>query len=106
MEQSGRLLHWNGKEAVIKHKGLEFDCAKAMQQPDDWPFYVWNNITTLFPKAWHYEIGGFDESMESWEDWLYWLMMTRKGHCFHCVHEPLMVYRFYTGSRRRHSAYN
>lgn len=100
MDRSNRLLYWDGNEAVIKHKGLDFDCAKAMQQPDDWPFYVWNNITTLFPKAWHNEIGGFDESMESWEDWLYWLMMARKGHCFTCVHEPLMVYRFYTGSRR------
>jgi hypothetical protein len=64
------------------------------------PLYIWNLITTLFPKSWHTEIGGFDESMPSWEDWEYWLRMARAGKCFARLPEPCVVYRFYTGGRR------
>jgi predicted flap endonuclease-1-like 5' DNA nuclease len=64
------------------------------------PLYIWNLITTLIPKVWHDEIGGFDENMPSWEDWEYWLRMARSGKCFARLAEPMVAYRFYTGSRR------
>ena len=57
-------------------------------------------MTTLFPREWHGEIGGFDESMESWEDVDYWYRMARAGKAFARIPEPLLVYQFYSGSRR------
>lgn len=84
----------------IRHNAFDFDCQKALQQPDNNP-YIWCNVTTLMPKAWFDEIGGFDETMESWEDIdLHWRLV-RNGHCYHRVAEPLLVYRFYTGHRRQ-----
>jgi predicted flap endonuclease-1-like 5' DNA nuclease len=38
--------------------------------------------------------------MESWEDWDYWLRMSRAGKCFTRVAKELVVYRFYSGTRR------
>jgi hypothetical protein len=77
----------------------DFDCERAVKQPAN-PLYIWNLITTLIPKTWHDEIGGFDENMPSWEDWEYWLRMARAGKCFVRIPEPMVVYRFYTGGRR------
>lgn len=102
-----RLLKYDPKdgEAVISYRSMDFDCDRAIQEPKDINRpYVWNLITSLVPRAWHQEIGGFDESMESWEDWDYWLRMARAGKCFTRIDEPLVVYRFYTGNRREHGA--
>jgi glycosyltransferase involved in cell wall biosynthesis len=102
-----RLLYYEGTsgEAVIMYQAMDYDCTRAIREPNvsDKP-YVWNLITSLVPKSWHNEIGGFDESMESLEDWDYWLRMARAGKCFHRIEEPLVVYRFYTGKRRERSA--
>jgi len=87
------------KIAVIEYKISDFDCDLAMKQPRN-PPYIWNNITTLIPKAWHIEIGGFDETMKSWEDVDYWWRMAWSGKCFVHIPRPLMVYRFGTGDRR------
>lgn len=98
----GDRLLWrdpNDGQAVIAHKAFDYDCERAQRQPQ-LPPYVWNLITSLVPKEYHYEIGGFDESMSSWEDWDYWVRMAMKGKCFHHLEEPLVVYRFYTGTRR------
>lgn len=84
---------------VIEYHASEYDCNRAIRQPED-PPWIWNNITTLFPTTWHFEIGGFDESLPSWEDVLYWYTMARKGKCFVRLPKPLMVYQFYSGSRR------
>ncbi len=86
-------------ETIIEYKAADYDCSRALRQPDD-PPWIWNNITTLFPTAWHEEVGGFDESLPSWEDVLYWYTMARKGKCFTRIAEPLMVCQFHTGSRR------
>ncbi len=95
-----RVYQWDGTEAVIGYKALEYDCAKAQLQPELPRPYLWCNISTLIPKSWHTEIGGFDESMTTWEDIDYWWRMARAGKCFTRVPEELLVYRFYTGSRR------
>lgn len=94
-----RIIHRDGEEKVIKYPTHDFDCTRALRAPKN-PPYVWNTVTTLVPKAWHYEIGGFDENMSSWEDVLYWYEMAWSGKCFHRVDEPLMMYKFYSGSRR------
>lgn len=102
-----RLLQFDEKsgEAVIAYRSLDFDCERAIREPRDINRpYIWNLITSLVPKVWHDEIGGFDEKMESWEDWDYWIRMARNGKCFTHINEPLVVYRFYTGNRREHGA--
>lgn len=95
------MLSYNAKtkEAIIRYRASDFDRDKAMLQPEN-PPYLWCNITTLLPRAWHFEIGGFDESMESWEDLLLWYKLAWSGKCFCRIPEPLLVYRFYTGTRR------
>ncbi|MHA2118166.1 MAG: glycosyltransferase, partial [Candidatus Thorarchaeota archaeon] len=97
-----RLLHYSTSkgEAVIRHFSHDYDCERALRQPDKKDMYIWCLITALVPKLWHDEIGGFDESMESWEDWDYWIRMAWNGKCFTRIEEPLIVYRFYTGGRR------
>lgn len=105
--RSGRLVDYNEKTglAMTRSNASEYDCERALAQPQE-PFYIWNLITSLLPKAWHNEIGGFDENMESWEDWVYWLMLARVGKCFIRIPEPLVVYRFYTGERREYGIKN
>jgi glycosyltransferase involved in cell wall biosynthesis len=100
-QDKNRLFSYNDgtHEAIIRGNLPEFDCALAIQQPTDKP-YLWCNITCLVPKAWHEEIGGFDESMETWEDIDYWWRMARAGKCFHKIDKELMRYRYYTGNRR------
>lgn len=97
-----RLIEYNDKtgEAVLKHQSADYNCELAIVQPEKGRTYIWCLVTSLVPRAWHKEIGGFDESMESWEDWDYWIRMARAGKCFTRVREILVVYRFYTGSRR------
>lgn len=106
-----RLESYNERthEAVVFHHAFDYDCEEALQQPKitrNGEFYIWNLTTSLTPKAWHDEIGGFDEAMISWEDWDYWLRMARAGKCFTRIAEPLVDYRFYTGTRRESGRQN
>lgn len=105
LQAGKRLLKWDEKthEAAISYEAFDYDCELAIQQPytyQDGKIYIWCNVSSLVPKIWHDEIGGFDESMKSWEDWDYWIRMARAGKCFVRVTEPLLNYRFYTGQRR------
>lgn len=103
LSQNLTVLDYNDKTklAHIKYRAANFDCDTAVKQPETGkPPYLWCNVTTLVPRAWHYEIGGFDETMPSWEDVLYWWKLAWSGKCFVRVPEPLMVYRFHSGSRR------
>lgn len=101
LKGSKRLIDYNPKTGLAMHLSYaaDYDCERAVAQPAN-PLYIWNLITTLIPKVWHDEIGGFDETMPSWEDWEYWLRMARAGKCFCHYEEPLVAYRFYTGGRR------
>lgn len=101
LQQKDVLVSYNEKSqsAVIRREAPDYDCERAVVQPV-YPLYIWNLITSLVPKAWHDEIGGFDESMKSWEDWLYWLLHAKNGRCFERIAEPLVMYRMDTGSRR------
>ena len=100
--KTGKILFYDEQtqEAVIAKKNLPYECVRAQRQPDTSAMYLWCYISTLHPKAWFDEIGGFDEQMESWEDWDYWLRLARKGKCFIHLEQELMVYPYYTGSRR------
>ncbi|KKW45586.1 MAG: Glycosyl transferase family 2, partial [Parcubacteria group bacterium GW2011_GWB1_57_6] len=101
LNKAGRLIYRDEKSnlCMVKAHAEDYDCSRAVKQPEP-PFYIWNLITSLVPKVWHDEIGGFDETMPSWEDWVYWLCMARAGKCFVRIAEPLVAYRFYTGGRR------
>lgn len=99
----GRFVEERNGIATVIYNTPEYDCELAKLQPKLLPnnqFYIWSLISTLHPKSWWEEVGGFDESMESWEDWDYWLRLARKGKCFTKISAPLLVYRFHTGSRR------
>lgn len=105
LRMRGRLESYNDKtkQAVVLHQAFDYDCEQAIIQPRiyrDGQFYIWSLITSLLPRRWHEEIGGFDESMQSWEDWDYWLRLARIGKCFTRLTEPLIDYRFDTGTRR------
>ena len=99
------LYQWDGKNAVIGYRAADYDCERAQRQPEptgnpDMPYYHWCLVTCLIPKAWHDEIGGFDESMKSWEDVDYHWRMAKAGKCYLRIEEELLVYQFGTGGRR------
>jgi hypothetical protein len=84
---------------MVRCHAIDYSCERACLQPAN-PLYIWNLVTSLVPKLWHDEIGGFDEKMPSWEDWDYWVRLAKAGKCFYRIPEPLVAYRFYTGERR------
>lgn len=94
------LYHNPDGESVIEYPAQAYDWKRAQQQPAGNRPWIWCNITTLVPRAWHNEVGGFDESLKSWEDVDYWWRLAKAGKPFTSVQEPLMVYRFYSGGRR------
>jgi len=100
-----RLYQWDGKNAVIGYRSADYDCELAQRQPEptgnpNMPYYHWCLVSSLIPKAWHDEIGGFDEQMESWEDVDYHWRMAKAGKCYLRIEEELLVYQFGTGVRR------
>jgi hypothetical protein len=96
-----RLLFYDEKLnlAVLSHKSKDYACEKASHQPDV-DLYIWCLVSAIVPRKWHFDIGGFDENMKSWEDWDYYIRMAKAGKCFIRVPKELVVYRFYSGSRR------
>ena len=103
-EKEGRLMAWNENlnQAYIWNNGIEFDCAKAFKEPGDDPdkIYIWNLISTLIPRQWHFDVGGFDEDMPTWEDWDYWLRMAKMGRCFTRLDKAFVIYNYISGERR------
>lgn len=104
MEKRGRLMAWNENlsQAYIFNPSLEYDCAKAIREPGTDPnqIYIWGLISTLIPRQWHFDIGGFDEKMPTWEDWDYWLRMAKAGRCFTRIEKPFIIYNYISGTRR------
>ena len=103
LRSAQRLMDYNQKtkEAKVLYMASEFDCQMAQAQPiADRDPYIWNVVSSLMPRAFHEEVGGFDVEMESWEDWDYWVRLAKAGKCFTHYPKPLLEYRFYTGQRR------
>lgn len=98
--QANIRAHEGDGWTVIGYRSAEYDCLRAQVQPTPERPYTWNLISTLLPKVWHDEAGGFDESMRTWEDVDYFWRMARQGRCFVRVPQELVAYRFYTGHRR------
>jgi glycosyltransferase involved in cell wall biosynthesis len=99
----GTVVRDEGDTLVVDFAFRPFDRAKAMARPEGERPYVWSGVNILLPKAWHEAIGGFDEDLESWEDCLYLLRLAWEGYSFHLVDQPLWVYSFVDGRRRRAS---
>lgn len=100
---AGRLIDYDAKttKAVVLYHAFDYDCIRAQAQPimGQDP-YIWNVVTSLVPRQYHIDIGGFDVDMESWEDYDYFVRLAKAGKCFHRIAQPLLEYRFYTGERR------
>lgn len=100
----GDVIKEEGDNVVVSYNFNPYDRSKAMTRPDGKRPYVWTGVNVLLPRAWHEEIGGFDESMRTWEDCLYLLKLAWHGHSFHLVEHPLWVYSFLDGGRRDKSS--
>jgi len=90
-------------ETWIYHPVYPYHCKEAIKQPSQdgaGNVYIWCNVSTLIPRAWHQEINGFDEAMQTWEDIDYWWRVAKAGHCFSQIDEAFLIYRFYSSTRR------
>jgi glycosyltransferase involved in cell wall biosynthesis len=79
-----------------KRHGRDFSCEDLKNE-------LIHPVTALVPRAWHDEIGGFDEELgtKGYEDWDYYLRMVLQGqHCGVRLDIPLVVYDVTTGLRR------
>lgn len=97
----GEVLAYNSRKgtAFIHQSVSNYACELAMKQPTN-PPYVICNISALVPRKWVKEVGGFDENIGSWEDVLLWWRLAWAGKCFSRIPEPLLVYRYNTGTMR------
>lgn len=88
--------------AVIKQGTKDYNCKEAAEQPytDGRVPYIICNVSSLIPRKWALELGGFPEDLPSWEDVLFWWRASWEGRCFFKISEPLLAYRYYTGLRR------
>jgi glycosyltransferase involved in cell wall biosynthesis len=106
----GKVLAYDDRkgEATLHQKVADYKCELAMEQPilDGTPPYVICNVSTLVPRKWINDVGGFDETIDSWEDVLLFWRLAWAGHCFTRVPEPLLVYRYYTGEMRDYGLRN
>lgn len=104
MDKIGRLMAWNEElsQAYIFNPSLEYSCERAIREPGTDPdhIYIWGLISTLIPRQWHFDIGGFDESMPTWEDWDYWLRLAKGARCFTRIEKPFIIYNYISGTRR------
>lgn len=105
-----RKVFYNTKtsEAFIRRFSKDYDWSQAIAQPEynpndaNAPFYVWCINTVLMPRAWYDSVGGLDQTLDTWEDVdLHW-RLARSGKPYFHVQEPLVTYRFTSGSRREH----
>lgn len=63
--------------------------------------YSIHPVTTLIPRKWFNEVGGFDEQMPAYEDVDLYLKFLKRGFCGQRVAEPLLIYNLNNGQRRK-----
>jgi len=99
--RTGRYVYtdWVGlsKQGVQEpHITPEFEAGAVFHQTSI------HSINVLIPKDWITAVGGFDESMVSWEDVDFFMRLAAANYCGVRVPEPLVLYRYQTGSLREH----
>jgi len=62
-----------------------------------------HSITSLIPRQWALDVGGFDEDLPGWEDWEFFIKLAVNGYCGERLAKPCFVYRMHTGERREQS---
>lgn len=77
------------------------------QTPEYEPQEVFNrtsihSINILIERSAFNQVGGFDESMVSWEDVDFFMKLAAAGLCGQRVPEPLVLYRYGTGTLREY----
>lgn len=95
---SSRFVGYNKKlkQVAIRAQSLDYDCARAQEQPAQEP-YEWCTICVLVPKKLHEMIGGFDETLKTIEDVDYHWRMTHNAVCYTRIREPLQVINTISG---------
>jgi GT2 family glycosyltransferase len=64
---------------------------------------VMHSATALVPTEWAREVNGFDISLPGWEEFDFYMKLAQKGYCGVRVPEALLIYRAYSGTRRKSS---
>lgn len=100
---TGRIFRDEGNTVLVDYSFRHFNRDLAMTRPKGQRPYVWSGVNILLPKIWHYNVGGFDISMDTWEDCDYLLKLAWRGYNFHMIEQPLWVYNFKEGTRRDES---
>lgn len=59
-----------------------------------------HSINVLIPREWALTVGGFDETMYSAEDVDFFMKLAAAGYCGKRLQQPLVTYRYLTGSLR------
>lgn len=95
---SGRYVYtdWIAvREGEVKtHTTPEFTPEAFFRQP------AIHTVSVLIPRADVLAVGGFDEDLPSWEDADFFMKLVSNGYCGKRLNEPLLIYRYQTGSRR------
>ena len=99
-EHRNELIKYENGIATIQQTVAEYNYELAIQQPFQQQPYFWCYVSSLIPRAWHDEVGGFDETLEAWEDWDYWIRLAKLGKPFVAVDKPLLTYCYDSGNRR------
>ena len=99
-ERRGELIKYQNGIATVQQRVAEYNYDLAIQQPFQKQPYFWCYVSSLIPKVWHDEVGGFDEVLEAWEDWDYWIRLAKRGKPFVAVDKPLLTYCYDSGNRR------
>lgn len=91
------------QRAIIHYRPGGYDCEKAQRQPEldvNGIPYIWASVSCMMRKSIFEKVGGFDESLPSWEDVDFHWRAAKLGLCYTYLQQPLLNYRYETGSRR------
>lgn len=106
LEKTLRAFRRTGRYAYTDWISLSKDgLAESHETPDYNPSIIFeqtsiHSICVLIPRADVLSVGGFAEDMTAWEDVDFYMRLAAAGFCGVRVPEPLMTYRYRTGSLR------
>lgn len=88
--------------------GRHADGRMEMMEAPDYQQMAWleqgqHAVTCLMATTGARRLGGFDEDLRGWEDWDFFVKAAIAGVCGVRVPQPLLVYRYHTGTRRDQS---
>lgn len=98
-ERTGYYVYTDWDMITLEGKKESHEC------PDFTPQRIFEQgyfhpITCLIPTQWLRDVAGFDDTMMTWEDVDLFMKLISAGYCGTRVSEPLLLYRYTTGSLR------